>query len=83
MEVYVVSAEPSPISIKGYTYLVKASWILIDVIACHPQLCYISSTVDSKIKLLSAEVKNELARFVTLGSTVPDLNEVERQDLKI
>ena len=83
MEIYAVSAEPSPISIEGYPYLVKASWILIDIIACHPQLSFISSTFDSEIKLLSAEIRNELSRLATHGSIVPGLNEVERQDIKI
>jgi hypothetical protein len=43
---------------RGYIYLVKASWILVDIIVRHPQLNYLDSNVRILMMQL-AEVGND------------------------
>ena len=81
MELYTVSESQIPLA--AYINLIKASWILIDIIACHPQVPFITASTHSEVQLLSAELKNEFSRLVTLDSIVPDLSELEGQDLRI
>lgn len=38
---------------QGYVDLIKASWILIDVIARHPQLNLLDSVVRCEVELLA------------------------------
>lgn len=47
-----------PICIQGYLDLIKASWILIDVIARHPQLNLLDTVVRGDVELL-AEVSGQ------------------------
>lgn len=49
--------EGTAISQQGYVDLIKASWILIDVIARHPQLNMLDSVVRCEVELL-AEVSS-------------------------
>lgn len=49
--------EGTTISQQGYVDLIKASWILIDVIARHPQLNLLDSVVRCEVELL-AEVSS-------------------------
>lgn len=41
------------LSMQGYTDLVKSSWILIDVIARHPQLNLLDSSIRYEAELLA------------------------------
>ena len=83
MELYAVTVPQQKVPLAAYTNLIKASWILVDIIACHPQVPYIKANTHSEVQLLSAELKNEFSRLSALQSIVPDLNELEGQDLRI
>ena len=83
MELYDVSVPKQKVPLAAYTNLIKASWILVDIIACHPQVPFIRASTHSEVQLLSAELKNEFLRLSTLESIVPDLSELEEQDLRI
>ncbi len=67
----------------AYANLIKAGWILADVIPCHPQFPSISASKSSELRSLSAEVKNEFSRITTLAMVVPALDEVWSQDLRL
>lgn len=56
---YMTDSSERMLSKQGYADLVKASWILIDVIAQHPQLNLLGSDVRCDAELL-AEVGNLL-----------------------
>ena len=71
------------ISASVYIDLIKAAWILIDVIACHPQMSFLTSTRLSDVQLLSVEVKAELLRIATIQLTTPNLDDLLDQDLTI
>ena len=83
MELYAVTVPQQKVPLAAYTNLIKASWILVDIIACHPQVPYIKASTHSEVQLLSAELKNEFSRLSALQSTVPDLSKLEGQDLRI
>ena len=83
MELYAVNVLQQKIPLAAYTNLIKASWILIDIIACHPQVPFIKASTHSEIQLLSAELKNEFSRLSVLQSIFPDLSDLEEQDLQI
>ena len=67
----------------AYANLIKSSWILIDIIACHPQVQSITASTHSDVQALSAELKNEFARLADLSLVAPNLDELEEQDLRI
>jgi len=54
MELYATPALNQAVTLSAYTNLIKASWILIDVIACHPQLSFLNSNMHYEVQLLSA-----------------------------
>ena len=83
MELYAVTVPQQKVPLAAYTNLIKASWILVDIIACHPQVPYIKANTHSEVQQLSAELKNEFSRLSALGSIIPDLSELEGQDLRI
>lgn len=83
MELYTVSEPKKKVPLAAYANLIKASWILVDIIACHPQVPFIAASTHSEVQLLSAELKNEFSRLSVLESIVPDLSELEGQDLRI
>ncbi len=83
MELYTISESNKQVSLAAYANLIKASWILVDIIACHPQVPFIAASTHSEVQLLSAELKNEFSRLSMLDSIVPDLSELEEQDLRI
>lgn len=50
-------ASPNPataISVTAYTNLIKASWILVDIISCHPQISFLDSGTRYEAQLLAA-----------------------------
>ncbi|MCJ1391760.1 hypothetical protein MMC18_004625 [Xylographa bjoerkii] len=58
------------IPVQAYTDLLKASWILVDIISQHPQQRYLSSTSGSlEAQILSETVKGELNKIEALGLT--------------
>ena len=83
MELYAVTVPQQKVPLAAYANLIKASWILVDIIACHPQVPFIKASTHSEVQLLSAELKNEFSRLSVLQSIVPDLSELEGQDLRI
>ena len=83
MELYAVSEPKKKVPLAAYANLIKASWILVDIIACHPQVPFIAASTHSEVQLLSAELKNEFSRLAMLDSIIPDLSELEGQDLCI
>lgn len=83
MELYTISEPKKKIPLAAYANLIKASWILVDIIACHPQVPFIAASTHSEVQLLSAELMNEFSRLSVLDSIVPDLTELEGQDLRM
>ena len=67
----------------AYAALIKATWILIDVIPCHPQFPFISASKSSELQSLSAEVRNEFSRVTALAMVVPALGELSSQHLRL
>lgn len=41
------------VSRQGYLNLVKASWILVDIVMRHPQLSFLDSIVHLEVRLLT------------------------------
>ena len=68
---------------EAYAALIKAGWILADVIPCHPQFPFISASKSSELQSLSAEVKNEFSRITALAMVVPALDQLSGQDLRL
>ena len=62
--------------------LIRAGWILADVIPCHPQFPFISASKSSELQSLSAEVRNEFSRITTLAMVVPALDQLSGQNLR-
>ena len=83
MELYAVTVPQQKVPLAAYTNLIKASWILADIIACHPQVPFIKASTHLEVQSLSAELKNEFSRLSALQSMIPDLSELEGQDLQI
>jgi hypothetical protein len=54
MELFAAPISSQTISVQAYTDLIKASWILVDVIACHPQLSFLDSNMHYEVQILSA-----------------------------
>lgn len=54
MELFTVSAPKKAVPRAAYTNLIKASWILIDVIACHPQVPFLTASTQAEVRQLSA-----------------------------
>lgn len=42
------------VPLESYTCLVKASWILVDIIACHPQVPFLPARMHSEVQMLSS-----------------------------
>ena len=83
MELYTVTVPQQKVPLAAYTNLIKASWILVDIIACHPQVPFLKASTHSEVQRLSAELKNEFSKLSALQSILPDLSELEEQDLQI
>lgn len=83
MELYTVSEPKQTVPLAAYANLIKASWILVDIISYHPQVPFIAASTHSEVQSLSAELKNEFSRLSSLNLIIPDLSELEGQDLRI
>lgn len=51
---YAIPKSAGAVSVTAYTHLVKASWILVDIISCHPQISFLGHGTRYEIPLLSA-----------------------------
>ncbi|KAL0631674.1 hypothetical protein Q9L58_009454, partial [Maublancomyces gigas] len=56
---------------QGYINLIKASWILIDVIARHPQLNLLDSGIRYDVELLANTIQRELESVEAQGISKP------------
>jgi len=54
MELYTPPVSDQCVPVSAYANLIKASWILIDIIAGHPQLPFFTSSTHFEVQLLSA-----------------------------
>ncbi|RYP61794.1 hypothetical protein DL770_009719 [Monosporascus sp. CRB-9-2] len=69
---------------QAYTNLLKASWILIDIIAVHPQLSFLSSgSQQLDVQHFSQVVKAEHVKLESRGIIKPSLDQVKTTDLTI
>ena len=83
MELYTISAPEEKVPLSAYANLIKSSWILVDIIASHPQITFVTASTHLEVRSLSAELKKEFARISSLPLITPDLGELESQDLRI
>ena len=83
MELYSILTAKQNVPLGAYINLIKASWIVVDIIACHPQVSLIAASKFAEVQLLSAELKNQFSRLESLESVFPDLGDLEGQDLRI
>ena len=83
MELYSILTPKQSVPLGAYINLIKASWIVVDIIACHPQVSLIAASKFAEVQLLSAELKNQFSRLESLESVFPDLGDLESQDLRI
>lgn len=83
MELYSILTPKQSVPTGAYINLIKASWIVVDIIACHPQVSLIAASKFAEVQLLSAELKNQFSRLESLDSVFPDLGGLEGQDLRI
>ena len=82
-ELRTITEPEQSVAPAAYANLIKACWILIDVIPCHPQLPFISASKSFELQSLSAEVKKEFSRITALAMVVPALDELRSQNLRI
>lgn len=83
MELFTLSKPKEKVPKAAYVNLIKSSWILMDIITCHPQVPFVTASTQLEVQSLSAETKNEFARLSDLGLVIPNLDEIETQDLSI
>lgn len=83
LELRTIIAPEQRVSPAAYADLIKAGWILVDVIPCHPQFPFVSASRSSELRSLSAEVKNEFSRITALAMVVPALGELSSQHLRL
>ena len=83
MELYNISAPTNEVSRSAYANLIKASGILVDIIASHPQCLSVTAGTLLEAQSLSTEIKKELARVAALGLKTPGFGEIEKEDLQI
>ena len=83
MELHTIVKNGHEVPLSPYTSLIKASWILIDIISSHPQVPFLSASTHSEVQILSAELKSEFLRLKNLEAVIPDLRDLETQDLRI
>ena len=83
LELYSITLQAQPVPVSAYANLIKASWILVDIIACHPQVSFLSSSTRAEVASMSSEIKREFERITSLELTVPDLKDISNEDLQI
>ncbi|MCJ1384048.1 hypothetical protein MMC17_007164 [Xylographa soralifera] len=81
---YVNALTEKTVPAQSYTDLLKASWILVDIISQHPQQRYLSSTSGSlEAQVFAETVKSELHKIEALGLTKPNHEQISKADLNI
>ena len=83
LELHTIKGPRQSVAAAAYADLIKAGWILADVIPGHPQYPFISASKSSDIQSLSTEVKNEFSRITALAMVVPALHGLSSQDLRL
>lgn len=83
MELYSVLEPGRSFPLAAYTNLMKASWILVDIIASHPQIPFAAATTVADVHSLSVHIKRVLSDLVGLDGKVPQLSELLGQDPRI
>ena len=83
MKLYSISKPKQSVPSEGYVNLIKASWIVVDIIAYHPQVSLLAASKFAEVQLLTSELKNQFTRLESLQSIFPDLGDLEGQDLRI
>ena len=83
IELYLINDSDSPVPTSIYASLLKASWILVDIIACHPQVTFISAKTRAEITTLCAAIKQDFEHIQSLGLKVPDITKFQEKDLQI
>ena len=83
LDLHTIAEAEQTIPPAAYADLIKAGWILADVIPGHPQFPFISASKSSELQSLSAEVKNEFSRITALAMVVPALDELSSQELRL
>ncbi|KAA8911289.1 ankyrin repeat-containing domain protein [Sphaerosporella brunnea] len=68
---------------QGYLNLMKASWILIDVIVRHPQLNFLHNTLRYDVELLTATIQAELRRLEQRSIPLSSLAVTRDEELRI
>ncbi|KAI5838486.1 hypothetical protein DFP73DRAFT_256218 [Morchella snyderi] len=68
---------------QGYTDLIKASWILLDVIQRHPQLNLVDTGIQGDALVLAEAVTSELELLESSGFAKPSFSEIETCNLTI
>lgn len=75
MELFAIASLEKQVPLGAYANLTKASWILVDIVARHPQVSFLATSKHSDVQLLSAELKNELSSLTFLRLEFPGLDE--------
>ena len=83
LELYAISGDGIQIAASTYASLLKASWILVDIIACHPQVSFISAKTRAEIKALGVEIKRDFEKIQSRGFLMPDLTTLHDDHLRI
>jgi hypothetical protein len=83
-EFFTQATQGSTIPTQAYADLLKASWILVDVIAKHPQQKFWSPTREYlQVQMLTQMIKDQLTTIQHLAMRKPRLSEVQKADLTI
>jgi hypothetical protein len=77
MELYTITSQEQILPLGAYAGLIKSSLILIDLVACHPQVPALAARKNADVQLLSAELKNELGRLALLKLAFPCLDQLQ------
>ena len=83
LELDALAANDVQIDTSTYASLLKASWILVDIIACHPQVSFITAKTRAEISNLCIGIKSDFERIQKRELSVPDLTEMQDKDLRI
>ena len=83
LEFYSIARQAQAVPVSVYANLVKASWILVDIIACHPQVSFLCSSSRAEVTSMSSDLKREFERIANSELSVPDLKEIKPVDLQI
>ena len=83
LELYALRDPGTILPISVYASLIKASWILVDIIACHPQVTFLSAKIRAEITALCVSIKRDFQRIDEFKLVAPSLSQLKDQDLHI